>query len=118
MHPAGGRSYTNSPLQFQTSKGVSTTEHTVPMKIVVSALWPANQRVSDRRGVSCPPINPRRLNMSASAKPAFRSSFRPRRCLILADGFYGWQARAGKKQPYYIRLKSGQPFGIAGLWDR
>jgi putative SOS response-associated peptidase YedK len=55
---------------------------------------------------------------TAATKPAFRSSFRTRRCLIVADGFYEWQARDGKKQPYYIRLKSGQPFGIAGLWDR
>jgi putative SOS response-associated peptidase YedK len=55
---------------------------------------------------------------TAAMKPAFRSSFRARRCLIVADGFYEWQARDGKKQPYYIRLKSGQPFGIAGLWDR
>lgn len=55
---------------------------------------------------------------TAATKPAFRSSFRARRCLIVADGFYEWQARDGKKQPYYIRLKSGQPFGIAGLWDR
>ena len=22
------------------------------------------------------------------------------------------------QQPYYMRLKSGQPFGIAGFWDR
>jgi putative SOS response-associated peptidase YedK len=55
---------------------------------------------------------------TAAAKPAFRSSFRARRCLIVADGFYEWQARDGRKQPYYIRLKSGRPFGIGGLWDR
>ena len=55
---------------------------------------------------------------TAATKPAFRSSFRARRCLILADGFYEWQARDGKKQPYYIRLKSGEPFGMGGFWDR
>ena len=55
---------------------------------------------------------------TAATKPAFRSSFRARRCLIVADGFYEWQARNGKKQPYYIMLKSAQPFGIGGLWDR
>lgn len=55
---------------------------------------------------------------SAATKPAFRSSFRARRCLIVADGFYEWQARDGRKQPYYVRLKTGEPFGIAGLWDR
>jgi len=29
-----------------------------------------------------------------------------------------WQARDDKKQPYYIRFKSGEPFGMGGLWDR
>jgi putative SOS response-associated peptidase YedK len=30
---------------------------------------------------------------TAATKPAFRASFRSRRCLIAADGFYEWQAR-------------------------
>jgi putative SOS response-associated peptidase YedK len=55
---------------------------------------------------------------SVATKPAFRSSFRARRCLLVADGFYEWQAHDGRKQPYYVRLKTGEPFGIAGLWDR
>jgi putative SOS response-associated peptidase YedK len=67
-----------------------------------------------------PEIGIRTINArseTAAAKPAFRESFKSRRCLILADGFYEWQARDVKKQPYYIRLKSGQPFGVGGLWD-
>lgn len=55
---------------------------------------------------------------TAAIKPAFRSSFRGRRCLIVADGFYEWQPRDGRKQPYLIRLTSGRPFGFGGLWDR
>jgi putative SOS response-associated peptidase YedK len=55
---------------------------------------------------------------TVATKPAFRASFRSRRCLILADGFYEWQPRNGMKQPYYIRLRTGHPFGMAGLWDR
>jgi putative SOS response-associated peptidase YedK len=55
---------------------------------------------------------------TVATKPAFRASFRSRRCLVVADGFYEWQARDGRKQPYYIRLETGRPFGIAGLWDR
>ena len=68
-----------------------------------------------------PEIGNRMINArseTAATKPAFRSSFRGRRCLIVADGFYEWQARDGKKQPYTIRLKSGEPFGFGGLWDR
>ncbi len=52
-------------------------------------------------------------------KPAFRSAFKRRRCLILADGFYEWQPEAGKKSkiPMYIQLISRQPFAFAGLWE-
>ena len=51
-------------------------------------------------------------------KPSFRTSFRRRRCLIPADGFYEWQARPGaSKQPWLIRPASGATLAFAGLWD-
>ncbi len=50
-------------------------------------------------------------------KPAFRSAFKRRRCLILADGFYEWQKTAEGKQPMYIQQKHNQPFCFAGLWE-
>ena len=56
---------------------------------------------------------------TAASKPTFRSPFRHRRCLILADGFYEWQKTgSSKKQPFYFRLQEGRPFAFAGLWDR
>jgi putative SOS response-associated peptidase YedK len=36
---------------------------------------------------------------------------------VLADGFFEWQEVNGKNYPYYIRLKSHEPFAMAGLWD-
>ncbi len=54
---------------------------------------------------------------TAAEKPAFRSAFRRRRCLVLADGFYEWQKVGGKKQPYLFRLRGGAPFAFAGLWE-
>ena len=54
---------------------------------------------------------------TVTEKPAFRSAFKKRRCLVLADGFYEWQQQNGKKQPFYFRLQDGQPFAFAGLWE-
>lgn len=53
-----------------------------------------------------------------ASKPAFRTSFRKRRCAVLADGFFEWQKVPYGKQPMYIHLKDGRPFVFGGLWDR
>ncbi len=50
-------------------------------------------------------------------RPAFRNAIRRRRCLIPADGYYEWQMRAGRKQPFFIRAHDGQPFAFAGVWE-
>lgn len=70
-----------------------------------------------------PQIGSRMINARAETlaeKPSFKTAFRRRRCLILADGFYEWQKQpTGKaKTPMYIRLASQQPFAFAGLWER
>lgn len=56
---------------------------------------------------------------TVAEKPAFRSAFKHRRCLVLADGFYEWQQQEDKKQkqPFYIRLSDRYPFAFAGLWE-
>lgn len=68
-----------------------------------------------------PAIGQRMINARAETlaeKPSFRTSFRRKRCLIFADGFYEWQQTPGKsKQPVYIQLKDQKPFAFAGLWD-
>jgi putative SOS response-associated peptidase YedK len=54
---------------------------------------------------------------TVAEKPAYRAAFKRRRCLIAADGFYEWKPGTPKKQPFYIRLKGGEPFAFAGLWE-
>ena len=56
---------------------------------------------------------------TAAEKPAFRTAYRHRRCLVLADGFYEWTKRAGdrRKTPMYVRLASDAPLAFAGLWE-
>lgn len=51
-------------------------------------------------------------------KPSFRAAFKRHRCLVPTTGFYEWKKVDAKmKQPYFIRLKSGEPFAFAGLWE-
>ena len=67
-----------------------------------------------------PSIGYKMINARAETvaeKPSYRSSFRNKRCLILADGFYEWR-KAGKISiPYYFQLENSAPFAFAGLWD-
>lgn len=51
-------------------------------------------------------------------KPSFRTAFRRRRCLIVADGFYECRKLPSGKQPYFVTAKDGEPFAFAGLWER
>ena len=54
-----------------------------------------------------------------ASKPAYRSAFRARRCLIPADGFYEWRRQASGKQPWYVTVDDTPgPFLMAGLWER
>jgi putative SOS response-associated peptidase YedK len=67
-----------------------------------------------------PSIGNRMINARAETlaeKPAYRSAYEKRRCLILADGFYEWRKEAAGKTPYFISLASGRPFAFAGLWE-
>jgi len=50
-------------------------------------------------------------------KPSFRDSLSTGRCLVIAGGFFEWQLVNGKKIPWYIKLKSGEPLVFAGLCE-
>src|SRR5271157_1242877 len=43
---------------------------------------------------------------TVAEKPAFKDSFRRKRCLVVADGFFEWRREDKRKMPVYIRLKS------------
>jgi putative SOS response-associated peptidase YedK len=62
------------------------------------------------------PINARAETLSTS--PMFRDACRRHRCLVVADGFYEWRKNDGRRRtPFFICLKSGRPFGFAGIWS-
>ena len=50
-------------------------------------------------------------------KPSFSESFRVRRCLIPADGFFEWKRTGREKRPFYFQVDDEMPFAFAGIWD-
>lgn len=55
---------------------------------------------------------------SIDEKPSFRTPFKSKRCLVLADGFYEWKKEGKEKQPFRFVMKEEKPFAFAGLWDQ
>jgi putative SOS response-associated peptidase YedK len=53
---------------------------------------------------------------SAATSPAFRASFRRRRCLVPVDGFYEWRREGKARQPFRVVARDGRPLALAGLW--
>ena len=66
-------------------------------------------------------IGARLINARAETvheKPAFRSAFKARRCLIPADGWFEWQRSGAGRKPHFLSLADGSPLSFAGLWER
>jgi putative SOS response-associated peptidase YedK len=66
--------------------------------------------------------DPRKITLMINARsetvetrPAFKNAMRRRRCLIPADGYYEWQASAGRKRPFFIYRQDRRTFALAGL---
>jgi putative SOS response-associated peptidase YedK len=55
---------------------------------------------------------------TVDSKPAYRTAFKHRRCLIPTEGFYEWKKEGRTKTPFLVRRKDGEPFAMAGLWER
>ncbi|HEY1378587.1 MAG TPA: SOS response-associated peptidase [Gemmataceae bacterium] len=81
----------------------------VPLKWGLIPSWSKDPKIAS----SC--INARAETVAT--KPAFRSAFKRRRCLLLADGYYEWTGKPGKKQPWHFRFPDDRVFAFAGLWE-
>ena len=71
--------------------------------------WAKDRKVGARM------INARRETLAD--KPAFRSAYQRRRCLVPADGYYEWQRNGTGKQPWYLTARDDAPLAMAGLYE-
>ena len=106
---------------FSPSRNVSPGQH-IPAVIrrddkknLVTFLWGLIPSWSKDSSIGAKLINARAETVNE--KPSFKNALQKRRCLIIADGFYEWENEGKKKIPYYFSLKSGKPFGFAGLYE-
>ncbi len=100
-----------APTQF-----IATVREAGGPREVAMLYWGLVPSWAKEKSIGARMINAR--SETLGEKPSFRNAFRRRRCLILADGYYEWQRSGAVKQPYFITFADGQPFGIAGLWER
>jgi putative SOS response-associated peptidase YedK len=100
-----------APTQF-----IATVREATGPREVAMLYWGLVPSWAKEKSIGARMINAR--SETLGEKPSFRNAFRRRRCLILADGYYEWQRSATVKQPYFIAFEDGQPFGMAGLWER
>lgn len=135
MHFMCGRYSITSPLDainnlFQTDSGINLAPsynvaptHEVPTvradgdkRTLTKARWGLIPSWAKEASIGSRMINARAETVSE--KPAFRSAFQNRRCILPANGFYEW-TRAGDdtKQPWLIGLANQALFGFAGLWE-
>jgi putative SOS response-associated peptidase YedK len=58
------------------------------------------------------------LRLESARKGAMKSTLRQRRCIVPLTGFYEWKRVGKQRQPFNVRLKDGQLFGLAGIRER
>lgn len=67
---------------------------------------------------SQPRLQPLTIQSPRLFRPYFEESSHTRRCLIPVNGYYTWHGwEDGPGLPYYVRLRSGLPFLMAGVYD-
>jgi putative SOS response-associated peptidase YedK len=81
----------------------------VPMKWGLVPFWAKDPKIGNTM------INARAETVDG--KPGFRDSFKDKRCIVPATGFYEWKKIDKEKQPYYFQPTEGL-FSFAGLWSR
>jgi putative SOS response-associated peptidase YedK len=84
-------------------------KHVIKLRWGLIPFWAKDEKIGYRM------INARAETLVQ--KRSFARSFKSRRCLIIADGFYEWRVEKKIKVPIYMHLQSNRPFGFAGLYD-
>jgi putative SOS response-associated peptidase YedK len=84
-------------------------------RAITAYRWGLIPHWADAAKVGSRMFNARAETLTAS--PAFRDSFRRKRCLVPVDGFYEWHREGTRRQPFAIARADGRALALAGLWS-
>ena len=111
--PALRPRYNIAPTQ---AVSIVRRRHRDGRRVLEERRWGLIPRGREPARASPPLINAR--SETVGERPAFRSAFRHRRCIVPADGFFEWETVGKLKQPFHFGLGTGAPFAMAGIWER
>jgi len=52
-----------------------------------------------------------------TSRSIYKKAAETQRCLVMMDGFFDHHKKNGVSYPYYVQLKSKEPFLVGGLWQ-
>ena len=95
------------PVAAITAHGLSAERLLEPLLWGLVPFWAKDTAIASKL------INAR--SETVHEKPSFKHALSRRRCLIPADGFYEWDRKT--KQPTHFRVRGGELFAFAGLYE-
>ncbi|HEY7610726.1 MAG TPA: SOS response-associated peptidase [Alphaproteobacteria bacterium] len=118
--------YNGPPMDFAPRFNVAPTQ-SVPVvrlnsegkRAIVAMRWGLIPAWAKEAKIGAKMINARAETVAENK--VFRTAFKTRRCLALANGFYEWKTNGKSKQPYRVVIVDAarpRPFAFAGLWER
>jgi len=106
-----GPNYNVAPTHTMPVVGANEDGHRTirPFRWGLLPFWAKEQKVSYSM------INAR--GESVDSKKSYKGSFKRKRCLVPASGFYEWTGKKGNKTPYYIYPTHEELFSFAGIYN-
>jgi putative SOS response-associated peptidase YedK len=111
----GTGSQLRSPIVPRSEAKPSGEIHKAALRVLETRAWGFLPHFAKSLREGQRPINARCETIATS--PLFRDAFVRRRGLVPASGFYEWQHRGRSARPFAIRVRDGELFAMAALFD-
>ncbi len=106
--------HVQAPLEFAERWNVAPTQRAPIIRSTGTDLEAAMLQWGFQRPGQSLLINAR--GETVSQLPTFASSFRQRRCIVPAGGWFEWTGTGAAKRAHHLRRADLEPLAFAGLW--